>query len=64
MKVQINESLWDVSQAVLRGKFIPLNAYIRKEANANFCQDIQVNYRQVFLLNTNTKKSSIIYQQI
>ena len=34
MKVQINESLWDVSQAVLRGKFIPLNDYIRKEARS------------------------------
>ena len=39
-KINENENmtysyLWDIAKAVLTGKFIALNAYIRKEKNLN-----------------------------
>lgn len=31
MKTQLNKNLWDAAKTVLKGKFIMINAYIRKK---------------------------------
>ena len=51
-----NQSLWDAAKVVLRGKFIEMQSYLKKQEN-HWIDNLFLHLKQLKKTNKQTKKS-------